>query len=198
MSKRTVPIEKVCPTCGQTFLVCPPGKASRTYPDNDQIFCSVPCSSKARFCHGRFAHELAPLDAAYIAGFLDGEGSFIFFGRNNDRIALRLIFTITDRSVLEWIAEVTGVGSIIAKKPRSIAHKTGYSLQCYSDAAASVISQLLPFLHIKQDQAKLALSYRQRLADPNERANRSWQEDARLEMQYLNRRGPDLPASGTS
>ena len=76
-------------------------------------------------------------DIAYIAGLFDGEGSIYYAKRrekkkkhngegyrysNSQRISMEI--TMTDRSVLEWVHEVLGVGTL-NKKPRKGRRKDG-------------------------------------------------------------------------
>lgn len=75
--------------------------------------------------------------AAYIAGLFDGEGSIYFAKRpekkkkhkgpgfrysNSQRISMEI--TMTDQSVLKWVHEVLGVGTL-NKKPRKGFRKDG-------------------------------------------------------------------------
>ena len=69
-------------------------------------------------------------DIAYIAGLFDGEGS-IYFKRGTERkkkhtgkgyrisnsLRLSMEITMTDESVLVWVHEILGVGTL-NKKPR--------------------------------------------------------------------------------
>ena len=76
-------------------------------------------------------------DIAYIAGLFDGEGSIYYARRkekkkahngegyrysNSQRISMEI--TMTDRSVLQWVHEVLGCGSLV-KKPRKGLRKDG-------------------------------------------------------------------------
>ena len=76
-------------------------------------------------------------DIAYIEGLFDGEGSIYYAKRrerkkkhngegyrysNSQRISMEI--TMTDRSVLEWVHEVLGVGTL-NKKPRKGLRKDG-------------------------------------------------------------------------
>ena len=69
-------------------------------------------------------------DIAYIAGLFDGEGSIYYARRkekkkahngegyrysNSQRISMEI--TMTDRSVLQWVHEVLGCGTLV-KNPR--------------------------------------------------------------------------------
>lgn len=185
---KTQPVYKTCPTCGKSFPVCPPGKKSRTYPGDNQVFCSNLCSHKARYRHGRECAQLSPVDAAYIAGFLDGEGSIILY-RRRDKVALRVGFANSDRPVLEWIAQVLACGSITIKHGNPL-HKPGYILQINADAAVSLLRQVRPYLHIKARQADLAIAFQERMQDPALNSDRLWQYEYQADMRSMNQRGP--------
>jgi hypothetical protein len=60
---------------------------------------------------------------------------------------------------------------------------------CNADAAYSVLQQIRPFLKIKGEQADLAIETQERLRVPGLKADRSWQNEYRLRMKELNRRG---------
>ena len=106
-------------------------------------------------------------DIAYIAGLFDGEGS-VYFARRpekkkkhngkgyrtsmSQRISMEI--TMTDRSVLEWVHEVLGVGTLV-KKPRKGLRKDGtkYLMQwkwrCTFRDAYYVCMLLFPYAHTK-------------------------------------------------
>lgn len=64
-----------------------------------------------------------------------------------------------------------------------------YFWHCNSDAALSVITQIRPYLVIKTVQADLAIDTQKRLRVPALKADRTWQQEHRLQMKELNRRG---------
>ena len=106
-------------------------------------------------------------DIAYIAGLFDGEGSIYYAKRPekkkkhngkgyrtsmSQRISMEI--TMTDRSVLEWVHEVLGVGTL-NKKPRKGRRKDGtkYLMQwkwrCTFRDAYYVCCLLWPWAHTK-------------------------------------------------
>jgi len=110
---------------------------------------------------------LSSEDIAYIAGLFDGEGSIYFARRpekkkkhkgegyrisNSQRISMEI--TMTDRSVLQWVHEVLGVGTLV-KKPRKGLRKDGtkYLMQwkwrCTFRDAYFVCSVIWPWSHTK-------------------------------------------------
>ena len=106
-------------------------------------------------------------DIAYIAGLFDGEGS-IYYARRpekkkkhkgdgyrtsiSQRISMEI--TMTDRSVLQWVHEVLGCGTLV-KKPRKGLRKDGtkYLMQwkwrCTFRDAYYVCMLLFPYAHTK-------------------------------------------------
>lgn len=187
---RITPVIKSCPTCKQDFETCPPGHKSRYYPAYKQVFCSRDCAFKSRYRRGQTCAELPAHVAAYIAGFLDGEGSVILY-RRRDKVAMRVGFANTNKPILDWIAQVTDCGGFATKEGNG-AHKRGYILQFNADAAASLLRQIRPYLHIKATQADLALDFQERLKDPALNSDRTWQYEYQEHMRSMNRRGPQL------
>ena len=109
----------------------------------------------------------ASQDIAYIAGLFDGEGSIYYAKRrerkkkhngegyrysNSQRISMEI--TMTDRSVLEWVHEVLGVGTL-NKKPRKGLRKDGtkylmqYKWRCTFRDAYYVCCLIWPWAHTK-------------------------------------------------
>ena len=110
---------------------------------------------------------LSESDVAYIAGLFDGEGSIHIKrgienkkkhtgkGRrisNSMRISMEI--TMTDQSVLRWLHEVLGVGTL-NRKPRKGRRKDGtkylmqYRWRCTFRDAYYVCRLLWPYAHTK-------------------------------------------------
>ena len=106
-------------------------------------------------------------DIAYLAGLFDGEGSIYFARRpekkkkhkgegyriaNAQRISMEV--TMTDESVVRWMHEVLGVGTVV-KKPRKGFRKDGtkYLMQwkwrCTFRDAYYVCRLFWPYAHTK-------------------------------------------------
>lgn len=179
-------VERTCVACGTTFETGGrAGASSRRY-------CSDDCRNQARYRSGRHAKELHPIDAAYLAGFIDGEGSIILYmpHQHTRAVSVKLAAANNHRAVLDWMVEVTGVGAVTRHYRRSEKHAEAWFYQANSEAAESIIKQIRPYLRIKQQQADLALETQARLRTPALKADRAWQEAYRARMQHLNRRGP--------
>ena len=106
-------------------------------------------------------------DIAYLAGLFDGEGSIYFAKRiekkkkhkgkgyrisNSQRISMEI--TMTDRSVLQWVHEVLGVGTLRPKTVKGT-RKDGtkylkqYKWRCTFRDAYQVCLLIWPFAHTK-------------------------------------------------
>ena len=106
-------------------------------------------------------------EAAYIAGLFDGEGSVYFTRRqekkkkhkgrgyrysNSMRISMEV--TMTDESVVRWVHEVLGCGTVV-RKPRKGLRKDGtkflmqYKWRCTFRDALYVCILLWPYAHTK-------------------------------------------------
>jgi len=115
--------------------------------------------------------------AAYIAGLFDGEGSIYFAKRpekkkkhkgpgfrysNSQRISMEI--TMTDQSVLKWVHEVLGVGTL-NKKPRKGFRKDGtkflmqYKWRCTFRDAFYVCCILWPHAHTKLPKIQQILDH---------------------------------------
>jgi hypothetical protein len=100
-------------------------------------------------------------DAAYLAGLFDGEGSIDFTKRKEKKRSgiydcrrVSMEISMTDQSVIRWVHEVLGVGTVV-KKPRKGLRKNGtkYLMQwrwrCTFRDAYYVCRVLWPYAHTK-------------------------------------------------
>lgn len=110
--------------------------------------------------------ELTCEQAAYIAGFVDGEGTIrVRISRRDGRDSnlshgWHWQFEIfnTNLKVLEIIQEWTGVGAIYGREPRIFGHKESYQWSVFSLKALYVLQQIVPYLIVKKRRAELIVS----------------------------------------
>jgi hypothetical protein len=107
--------------------------------------------------------EMAPTEAAWLAGFLDGEGSLTHYrsGRNGKYRSWILSITNTHKGSLDYCQLVTGVGVVKLKRRNNIpAHwKVSYQWQITAQREiVDILKQLQPFLVIKREKAEDFLS----------------------------------------
>ena len=110
-------------------------------------------------------------DAAYIAGLFDGEGIIDFTKRkekkrsgtyNCRRVSMEV--TMTDQSVIRWMHEVLGVGTVV-KKPRKGLRKDGtkyltqWRWRCTFRDAYYVCRVLWPYAHTKLSKIQQVIDH---------------------------------------
>jgi len=100
-------------------------------------------------------------DLAYIAGLFDGEGSISYKQymrkRANNKKAyptwqIRMEIAMTDQSVLIWVCEVLGVGTVTPKRyktPYTVGLKKQWRWRCSHQDAYYVSRLLWPYAHVK-------------------------------------------------
>ena len=125
-------------------------------------------------------------DKAYIAGLFDGEGSIYFAKRPekkkkhngkgyrtsiSQRISMEI--TMTDQSVIRWVHEILGCGTVV-KKPRKGLRKDGtkylmqYKWRCTFRDAYYVCCMIWPWAHTKLPKiTKIIEHYTQRALKDN-------------------------------
>lgn len=177
--------KKVCPVCNGTFETG--GRSMR-----GDTFCSRDCARAARIRRGVRCKDLSDLDAAYIAGFLDGEGSIMVLKRAKS-VAIRVAAANCVSSVLHWLQQICGVGAVIEKKcnvnPNA---RTSYQFVCNADAAYTLLLQVRPYLRIKKEQANLAIEAHERTKDPKTKTDYTWQDGYEARSKELNKRGKQI------
>lgn len=112
---------------------------------------------------GRKCAELKTEDAAYVAGYLDGEGCLGVYRRpakprGRPTYSVQIAVCTTDPLILDWLRDVTGCGSV--SKPHfgnTSRHRPSYRWSLASEAAVTLASQILPYLHTKREQAELLI-----------------------------------------
>ena len=100
-------------------------------------------------------------DLAYIAGLFDGEGSISYKQymrkRANNKKAyptwqIRMEIAMTDQSVLMWVCEVLGVGTVTPKRYKTlytVGWKKQWRWRCSHQDAYYVARLLWPYAHVK-------------------------------------------------
>lgn len=159
------------------------------------VFCSWPCRSSAKYnANGQTSREMPPTEAAYFAGIIDGEGHISIYGGygKKDPHAYRAHLGVanTDLGLLEWLKTASGVGGVSLQRKASDNRKAAYQWQIGAEGARSVLVQVLPYLVIKADRARLVIDFQTRLRQPALKADRTWQHEAVAAVRALNARGP--------
>ncbi len=104
-------------------------------------------------------------DKIYIAGFVDGEGSIMincYKPKHKERKAFRGRFEVanTNKPIIEYIKNRFDLGEIRQYKKRSLKHKQAYYFQIgKQQEIIKALEQILPYLKIKQEQAKILIEW---------------------------------------
>ena len=110
-------------------------------------------------------------DIAYIAGLFDGEGCVSYKQYMQKRKGrkkaypfwqIRLEIAMTEKSILVWLCEVLGVGTVTEKR-----YKTKYTLgwkkqwrwRCSHRDAFKVCCLIFPYAHIKLDKIQKIIQH---------------------------------------
>ena len=120
---------------------------------------------------------IGEVDIAYIAGLFDGEGSInIKRGvekkkkhkgkgyRTTNSMRISKEITMTDQSVLIWVHEVLGVGTLRPKRVKGL-RKDGtpylkqYKWRCTFRDCYQVCLLLWPFAHVKLDKIQKVIEH---------------------------------------
>lgn len=109
--------------------------------------------------------SMVPTEAAYLAGLLDSDGGIyaqLKRDKHNNRVSPYAAFyvTNTNRRMLEWCQNVTGIGSILTQtssRPSHWGKRPIHRWDIGSRAGVFVMEQVRPFLVCKGEQADLYL-----------------------------------------
>jgi hypothetical protein len=136
----------------------------------------------------RTLNALTDIDAAYITGLIGGAGT-ITLGRKHrtDRRQLVVSISSTERQILEYVLQTTGIGKITTKRTASALHVPSYTCTATNRQAL----QLLELIHsclrtYKARRAHLILEKSVALTPRNSRYTaRIGEERAQFEEQLL-------------
>jgi hypothetical protein len=104
--------------------------------------------------------DWTPLDLAYLAGIIDGEGCIsILRHARTTHYDVRLGIVNTSTDLIVWINDTFGPG-VLHVKPKQVAHwKTSYEWCIGSISAYLILKSVLPMLRVKSKQAQIAMRF---------------------------------------
>lgn len=119
----------------------------------------------------RKVRSLSSVDAAYIAGLIDGEGTITLSRRHaRDRRQLVVSISSTEPAMLAWVLEAVGAGKITRKKTTSSKHSPGLTHAISNRQALDVLAQTVNYLRsYKRLRARIVLADYVRLTPRNGR-----------------------------
>lgn len=133
---------------------------------------------------------MTKVEAAWLAGFIDGEGCLSAHEWQGNYILSYMYIFNTNVSVIKYIAQLTG-GHISVTNKATSKHKEGLKVGLYGKSMLPVLTQIYPFLRIKQRQAQLIVKLL-KIQASSTRSHRdvSGQYGLMRQLQALNRKGP--------
>ena len=146
---------------------------------------------------------MSKLTAAYIAGFVDGEGHisiypFVRKDRDN-QVYYKAQFKVTNtnKEIIEWLKASFG-GWIYTQNMSNPLHKIAYTWSLDSKNLKLVLQSIYPYLKIKKKQAELVLE-KLKLAEKfsgmvYEKEQVEQIRNIYLKLRILNKRGTSLHA----
>lgn len=92
-------------------------------------------------------HQLTDIDAAYIAGIIDGEGSITLSRKHrNENRQLAITVSNTEKYLLDFILERIGAGKITTKRTVQAHHSPSFTYAVYNRQAHYLLQQIAPYL----------------------------------------------------
>jgi len=109
------------------------------------------------------------VDAAYIAGLFDGEGSVLFKRgvekkkKHNGKPVhntwvIRMEIAMTDQSILIWLWETLGCGKVGPRKVKP-GKKPQWRWRCSHRDAYNVCKVIWPFVHVKLEKINQIIAH---------------------------------------
>jgi hypothetical protein len=90
-------------------------------------------------------NTLAAVEAAYLGGLIDGEGTVTLTKRNrNEQRGLVVTISNTERAILQHVLDIVGVGKITNKRASKLNHTASYAFQITNRQALDLLAQISP------------------------------------------------------
>ena len=117
----------------------------------------------------REVHSLSLVDAAYLAGLVDGEGTITLSRKHaNDGRQLVISISSTERQILDFAHGAIGAGKITSKKASKAHHSPSFTYSIGNRQALNLLLQIQPFLRsYKRERAALVREHYLRLTPRN-------------------------------
>lgn len=167
-----------CEQCGSEFI-----RNARTLrrqrAATGHIFCSRQCAWASPLRSGLIGARkialkprpdirLSERDLGYIAGLIDGEGSFTMYAVRQRQVNVSLTVANTDTACLDFCHSRTGCGQVheAKGKSRNPLHRTQYVWTVTSRNEIGALAELVePVLIIKPRQARIVREFCERRAE---------------------------------
>ena len=106
-------------------------------------------------------NTLSAVDAAYLAGLIDGEGTITLSRKHkHENRQLALSISNTERPLLEFAYTSIGAGKITSKRTTKANHTISYTYAIYNRQALALIKIIEPYLRsYKRMRARLIIEH---------------------------------------
>jgi hypothetical protein len=143
------------------------------------------------------------VEAAYLAGLLDGEGH-ISVNRTRTGPSAKackrgyayrsqIMLTMTDEKLVRWVHALTGLGTVAALRQTNSRHRPAWRWTVWSREASTVARAILPYLRLKKPQAEALIGFQAviRVAGTRGLTDAEWaaREVVYTAFREMNRRG---------
>lgn len=145
-------------------------------------------------------HTMKDVDAAYLAGLLDGEGCISMFlakqyhanGKISERVGVSLSLYMTHKETIEHVKKITTSNANILPVKGRGNRKDQWLWKPNLTEAYAIIKECLPYLVTKRRNAELFIELMD-IRKVSSKWNRNWDEQIRImeENQLINKRGRD-------
>ena len=130
-----------------------------------------------------------------MAAFIDGEGCIRAKARTGRAAFPYLHVTNTDARLMNWLLDTFG-GTVSTHRPANGRYRTRYDWQAKQSSLREILTQCLPFLLLKREQAEVALAllsfvrYRGHVRVRTDETRQ--REDLKAQLHVLNAKGPKI------
>jgi hypothetical protein len=170
-------------------------------------FSETVCDRKPRANHkgkygtGKRCDLLDPIDAAYAAGLIDGEGYIgMCYRKPNPKYEYGafcplIAINMNSKGVLQWLATFTAIGNVLGPYEKGGNRAPGFQWSVTSAGAASFAEQIRPYLKVKQPSADLLIEVDAELSrNPARMRDQEWLMKVKATFHDLNARGTHGPS----
>jgi len=135
------------------------------------------------------AQSVAPLDRAYLAGLIDGEGCIsiarIAAGSPyaNVRHVLRVDIQMSELEAIDHVATLFQ-RKIMVKQPATNMRKVAYRISWQANFALDLLEAVHPYLILKREQARVAMEFQLRATSARRTGRRLTPEELEVRERY--------------
>ena len=122
------------------------------------------------------------IEAAYIAGIVDGEGCIGIYEKCNAGNFIQLTIANTDKGLIDYLQTMLHSNAVKSPKDKRPRNKQSYSVTVDRERAHAVIKRIFPYLRVKNPQASLALRFK---AWQNDRCGGYSKEEREVFRNYI-------------